>query len=445
MVKTLIIGNGVAGISCARSLRRFTDDPIAIISDESDFFFSRTALMYVYMGHMRWQDLEPYERKYWQKNKLDLIRAKIVSFDFQNRQVISEDGNKYGYDRLVLALGSVPNKFGWPGEELDGVSGFYSKQDLERIEEKSSLIKRAVIVGGGLIGIELAEMFHSRNIPVTMLVRESEYWSSVLPNDEAAMISAHIRNRKIDLRLETKLKSIRGEDGKVKSIVLDAGEELECDFVGITAGVRPHIDLLKGTPLSTDRGILVNEFLETNIPEVYAIGDCAQLTSVRIDRKAVEAIWYSARKMGNALAANLAGIKTPYDPGIWFNSAKFFDLEYQVYGTVPNKIEFPLDSIFWKAPQDEKSIRLVYDTTTNEIAGFNLLGVRFRQEVCHKWISGKSKISDVLSDIRLAFFDPEFFPDYAPELLESFKQKTGHNIQLRSSGKLNSILQFLKS
>lgn len=445
MYRTLIIGNGIAGISCARWLRKYSQDEIQIVSQESAYFFSRTALMYIYMGHMRWQDIEPYERSFWAKNKLDLIHAKVVSINFNQKYVNLENGITLQYDRLVLALGSKPNKYGWPGEELEGVSGFYSKQDLEYIEQKSEHLRHAVIVGGGLIGIELAEMFHSRNIPVTLLVRENEYWSSVLPPEEAAMISKHIRKHNIDLRLSSQLQSIEGEEGQVKGVFTGNREYISCEFVGITTGVRPNIDLVKGAPLATDKGILVDAYLQTNIPDVYAIGDCAQLTSVSAGRKAIEAVWYSGRRMGECLAANLAGNKMAYDPGIWFNSAKFFNIEYQVYGNVPSKIVTPLDSIYWGDPSGEKSIRIVYDHTNDHIKGFNLMGVRFRQEVCEKWIRQQYKIRDVLANIRLAFFDPEFYPDYSAGLYEVYFRKTGLRVLPKSSGKLNSVFHFLKS
>ncbi|MBK9107091.1 MAG: NAD(P)/FAD-dependent oxidoreductase [Saprospiraceae bacterium] len=445
MYKTLIIGNGIAGVSCARWLRKNTDDEIQMVSQESEYFFSRTALMYVYMGHMRWQDLEPYERSFWAKNKIDLLQGKVLSIDYELKIAYLENEKTLAFDRLVLALGSKSNKFGWPGEDLEGVSGFYSKQDLEYIEQKSNNIKRAVIVGGGLIGIELAEMFHSRKIPVTILVRESEYWSSVLPPEEAAMISKHIRKNEIDLRLNCQLQSILGDQGQVNAIVTDQQEHIPCEFVGITAGVRPNIDLVKGSQLSTDKGILVDEYLQTNIPNVYAIGDCAQLTNVSKGRKAIEAIWYSGRQMGETLAANLSGNTKSYNPGIWFNSAKFFDIEYQVYGYVPSKIVAPFDSIYWEDPAGEKSIRLVYDLSNHQISGFNLMGVRFRHEVCEKWISQNSSIQEVLAKIRMAFFDPEFYPDYSSGILDAYFQKTGKKIIPKSSGKLNAVLNFLKS
>ena len=153
------------------------------------------------------------------------------------------------YDKLVIATGSKPNKFGWPGQDLIGAQGLYSKQDLDNMEvvaPNNKVCKRAVIVGGGLIGIELAEMLRSRDIEVTFLVREKSFWSGVLPFGESQMINRHILEHHIDLRFETNLVEILSDDnGFVKAIVTDKGETIECQIVGLTAGVSPNINFLK--------------------------------------------------------------------------------------------------------------------------------------------------------------------------------------------------------
>ena len=171
----IVIGNGIAGTTLARQLRKRSQQPILVISKESDYFFSRTALMYVYMGHLKWDHLYPYEKGFWEKNNIDLLRAEVVSINHQNKWIELKDGKKLVYNQLVLATGSIPNKFGWKGQEFKGVQGLYTKQDLERLEAQSDRIKQAIIVGGGLIGIELAEMLHARGINVHFLVREKRF------------------------------------------------------------------------------------------------------------------------------------------------------------------------------------------------------------------------------------------------------------------------------
>ncbi len=443
----VIVGNGISGTTLAREVRKKSNCGITIISSETKYFFSRTALMYVYMGHMRWEDLKPYEDWFWPKNKINLIKDHIENIDFKGKKLYSSGGLEIPYDQLVLALGSKPNKFGWPGQDLKRVSGLYHKQDLKNLEKYTPDIDRAVIVGGGLIGLEMAEMFRSRDKKVTMIVREQNYWDNVMPKEEAQMISGHIIDHDIDLRLGTNLGEIKGNDrGEASSIVIkESGEEIPCQYVGLTAGVSPNVDWLKQTELEIQRGIVVDRYLKTNLPGVYAIGDCAQLADPNPGRRNIEAVWYTGKMMGKCLANTLTGTPQEYDPGIWYNSAKFLDIEYQVYGQIPNHTPDGITSLYWRHPVENKSIRINYETGTKKVLGFNLMGIRMRHKVCEKWIADQTKIDDVLQNLPLANFDPEFYKMYEKDLIDQYNKTTGENLQLKSQRKLSSVLKFLSA
>ncbi|MCH7974295.1 MAG: FAD-dependent oxidoreductase, partial [Bacteroidetes bacterium] len=264
----VIIGNGIAGITIARNVRKQHDMKITVISSESKYFFARTALMYIYMGHMRFEDTKPYEDWFWEKNRIDLVYAHVDRIDTDNKLLIMNNGETINYDKLVIATGSHTNKFGWPGQDLPGVQGLITLQDLKLLEENTKDIKHAVIIGGGLIGIELAEMLHSRNIHVTFLIREYYYWDNILPKEDSQLICKEILQHGFDLMLKTNLKEIlAGENGRVRAVITDEGDEIECQFVGLTPGVHPNIDVVKDSKIETGKGVLVNEYFETNISE----------------------------------------------------------------------------------------------------------------------------------------------------------------------------------
>ncbi len=447
-MKIAIIGNGIAGITAARWLRKLDDTvEITVISDEGDYFFSRTALMYIYMGHMRLQDTQPYENWFWEQNRIQLLRGRVESIDFEHKSLVLKDKNIVNYDKLILSLGSKSNKFGWKGQDLDGVHGLYHLQDVEAMERHSATgLKRAVIVGGGLIGIEMAEMFHSRHIPVTFLVREKSFWDLILPAEESAMVNRHILEHGIDLRLESELNEVLDDynDGKVDAILMKNGEKIDCGFVGLTVGVSPNVDFVKDTALKINRGIVVNEYLETNMPDVYAIGDCAEIETPQSGRRPIEAIWYTGRMMGETVAYNILNKKVKYNPGIWFNSAKFLDIEYQVYGDIRAQLGDNQATIYWEHADGKKGIRITYDKNEGNVLGFNLMGVRYRHEVCEKWIKEKTPIETVLRDLGLANFDPEFYKEYEHEVIKIFNKQTGNSLQLKTTRGLNAVLQFLK-
>jgi NADPH-dependent 2,4-dienoyl-CoA reductase/sulfur reductase-like enzyme len=441
----VILGNGVSGITAARYVRKLSDHQITVISAESDYFFSRTALMYIYMGHMRLEDTQPYENWFWEKNRIELKKAWIESVDFSAKALKTAEGETVSYDKLVLAVGSKPNKFGWPGQDLKRVGGLYTLQDLSAMETATQDgIQQAVIVGGGLIGIEMAEMFHSRHIPVTMLVREESYWDNVLPAEESAMINRHIKEHGIDLRLKGELKEIIDDgQGNACAVITKEGERIECQYVGLTAGVSPNTAFLKNSDLEIGRGILIDQHLQTNIPDVYAIGDCAELHDPQAGRKSIEAVWYTGKMMGEVAAYNICGQKTAYDPGTWFNSAKFLDIEYQVYGDVQANPPENQQALYWEHKDGKKSIRIVYDQSSKEVLGFNLMGVRYRHEVCEKWIEEKTNVETVLKNLKLANFDPEFYKTFEAAVVNKYNQQSGAKLQVQKKRSLKSVLQFL--
>ncbi|TNJ43843.1 NAD(P)/FAD-dependent oxidoreductase [Tamlana fucoidanivorans] len=424
---TVIIGNGISGVTAARHIRKLSKKRITIVSSETDYFFSRTALMYVYMGHMTFEHTQPYENWFWKKNKIDLKKGFIKQVDTDNKQLLFSNNDTLNYDTLIIATGSKPNKFGWPGENLNGVMGMYHKQDLENLEKyapNNSVCKRAVIVGGGLIGIELAEMLHSRRIPVTFLVRENSFWNGILPEGESAMINRHIKNHHIDLRLSSNLKEIiADENGKVKSIIIEeTGEEIPCNVVGLTAGVSPNIDFLKDSNIEIGKGVKVNRYLETNITNVYAIGDCAEQHAPIGQRRPIEAVWYTGRMMGETVAQTICGNKTKYTPGHWFNSAKFFDIEYQTYGWVHGAKGKPdYETHFhWKHHDDTKCITIAYHSQNRTFLGINTFGIRMRHDTFDRWLSENKSVEYVIQHLKEANFDPEFYKCYAPEIQTAF-------------------------
>ncbi|NGX83474.1 NAD(P)/FAD-dependent oxidoreductase [Aequorivita sp. KMM 9714] len=426
MEHIVIIGNGISGITAARHIRKLSDKKITIISAETEYFFSRTALMYVYMGHMRWQDIEPYESWFWEKNRLELKKAYVERVDTDNKTLFFKEGGSINYDKLIIASGSVTNTFGWEGLDLNGVQGLVNKQDLETLEKNApnnKVCPHAVIIGGGLIGVEMAEMLRTRDIKVTMLVREEGFWANVLPKPEAEMISQHIISHGVNLKHLSNLDKIIGDaDGNVKAVITKEGEEIPCSIVGITTGVKPNISFLKNSKIETDRGILVNRKLETNIKDVYAIGDCAQQREPIGLRPAIEAVWYTGRMMGEALAQTICGNPFEYNPGNWFNSAKFFDIEYQTYGWVfsEERRKDYEEQFNWKCRSNLRSVSVSYHKETREFLGINTFGIRMRHEVFDRWLNEKRSVEYVIKNLSQANFDPEFFRRYEKEIANEF-------------------------
>jgi NADPH-dependent 2,4-dienoyl-CoA reductase/sulfur reductase-like enzyme len=427
-MRVVIIGNGVAGFSAALALR--SRDPkaeIVMVSGESDYPFSRPALMYIFMGHMRAEDTRPYEDWVWEKNRIERVRAWVTGVDTQVRRVELDQGAPLAYDKLVLALGSTHNKFGWPGQDLERVQGFVTLSDLETLERTLVGLRRAVIVGGGLIGLEMAEMLHSRGVPVTMLVREACYWNNVLPDEEAKLVGRVIRDESIDLRMESELAEIVGDDqGRAVAVVTKAGERIDCQMVGLAAGVHPNLSAIEGSDIPTGRGVEVDFGFRSSVDDVYAIGDCAELVTPAGERNVIEQLWYTGKMHGQVVADVMTGGARTYDRGIWYNSAKFLDLEFHTYGRVSAGGGAPPvhpdeDSVFWSHPSGRHSLRIAH--VQGRVVGFNSLGLRLRQEVCQRWIAERMDVGDVLENLDEANFDPELFGRHEPEIRGALKEQ----------------------
>lgn len=420
----VIIGNGVAGVSTALKLRELQPDwRITLVSGESKYHYSRPALMYIYMGHMRYEDTKPFEDSYWDEQRLELLRAWVTGIDTAKKELALHGQPPLAYDKLVVATGSRSNKFGWPGQDLDGVQGFWGLMDLKQLYESSGRARRAVIVGGGLIGIELAEMLHSRGMHVTFLVREKSYWNNILPAEESELVNQEIRAHGMELLLETELEEIEDDGrGRCAAVRTKDGRHIECQITGLTAGVSPNVDLLEGTDIETGRGVLVDDRLRTSVEDVYACGDCAEIRTEGEGRNRVQQVWYTGKMQGEHAARVLAGEDPgPYDSGLWYNSAKFLDLEYHTYGLVnfdtPNE-----ENLYWQHPTERRSARLVH--VDGELIGLQTLGIRWRHEVAQPWLLDSISVDDAIERLAALEFDAEFSRRHTASIQESLRAQS---------------------
>ena len=401
----VIVGNGIAGASAARHVRKASADArITLVSDEGRQPFARTALMYVYMGVLTRAHTHLYADRFWDEARVDRVVDRAVGLDPARRRLALAEGGAVSYDRLLVATGSRPAIPPWPGADLEGVRGLYHWADLDAMERQTAGIERAVVVGGGLIGVELAEMLRARDLGVTFLVREGSYLPRAFSPAESALIEAEIRRHGVDLRMGAEVAEVGGAGGRVVSATTTDGEVFPAQYLGVGTGVRPNVEWLGGA-LDHDRGVLVDETMQASEEGVYAAGDCAQLRQPPAGVRAIEPIWYTARLQGATAGLGLAGHPRPYDPGVFFNSAKFFDLEYQVYGAAGFPVPEGSTDAEWG--DGARSVRVRLDAS-RRVAGVSALGVRLRQEACTRWITEGWTLDAARADLSAARFDPEF-------------------------------------
>jgi NADPH-dependent 2,4-dienoyl-CoA reductase/sulfur reductase-like enzyme len=427
----VIVGNGVCGIEAALALRRRDGEArITLVSDEHDHFYSRTALMYVFAGQMRLRDTEPYDRGLYERLRFERERRGVTALDPARKALRLEGGSDLSYDRLLLAVGSRARPAPWPGAPGPGLHYFVTLRDLEGLDREARPGMRAVVVGGGLIGVEVAEILLARGLKVTFVIRENWYFPLALDEREAMMVAEHLRAHGVEVRLGVNVEDVRrGPDGALAGVRLgpapravvapgpQAGE-VACDLLVSAIGVVPNTGFLAGSGIGLSKGgaIEVDDALRAGAPDLWAAGDCANVTWADGSRRP-EQLWYTARDQGRVVAASMLGEGATYRRQTWYNSAKFFDLEYTTAGWVPVRLDWdntPLDpgpdmrDWFQRSPGRFDSQRIV--CKGERVVGFNMLGGRWNHEVMLDWIDSRRTLGFVLDHLAEAQFDEELSP-----------------------------------
>lgn len=407
----VIVGNGIAGIEAALAIRaRDTGARVTLVSEEHDHLFSRTALMYVLCGQLSLRDTEPYDRELYARMGFERVRDRVVALDAGARRLTLAGGGSLGWDRLLLAVGSRARAVPVPGG--DDVPGFVTLRDLARIDAEARPGRHAAVIGGGLIGIEVVEALLSRGVRVTFLVREPSYFPMALDVHEAAVVAEHVRAHGVDVRLETGVTHV-GRAGERTALTLTDGATLDVDFAIAAVGVVPNTTFLEGSGLALaegSRAVEADDALRTNVPDVWAAGDCANVTWADGGRRP-EQLWYTARDQGRVAGASMLGDDVRYRRGAWYNSAKFFDLEYTTAGWIPPG-DRPHDCATWYQQVPGQAVTQRILVRGDRVVGFNLLGSRWDHAVLLRWIQERRPLAWVLDHMDEARFDEEFTPRF---------------------------------
>ena len=416
-MRYVILGNGVCGMEAALGLRgREADARITVVSDEHDHFFSRPALMYVFCGQLTLAGTEPYDRGLYDRMGFSRVRERALAVRPSEHVLELRDGMRVTYVRLLLAVGSRARPAPWPGADGPGLHYFVSLRDLEGLDDDARAGMRAVVIGGGLIGVEVAEVLKRRGLQVTLVVREDWYFPLALDRAEASLVAEHLGQHGVDVRLGVNVTSIaRGASGRPSSVRLETSEDVPCDLVVSTIGVVPNTAFLQDSGIALSKGgaVEVDAALRTNVADVWAAGDCANVTWADGSRRP-EQLWYTARDQGRIAARAMLGDEVGYRRGTWYNSAKFFDLEYTTAGWVPVLLNWdntPLDPgpevgyWFQRVPRRFESQRIV--CKGERVVGFNMLGGRWNHELLLEWIDERRSLDWVLPRLGQAQFDEE--------------------------------------
>jgi len=323
----LIIGNCAAGINAVEAIRgRDQKCKITVISDENYPAYCRCLISNYLAGTHQEENLLLRERNFYKDNSIELIlNKKVESVKPENKRIVLSDGKELKYDKLLLATGSSPKLLGVEGEDKDGVFGFRTLNDAKEISKLIPRTKKVLIFGGGLIGLKAGYALKQRGIDVEIIEKSPRILSQVTDNDSAEMVGRWLMENDIKIRTGLAPKKVLGNK-KVEGVLLDNEEKEDCQGIIIGIGVRPNIDLIKDSKIQTHWGVITNQYLQTNVENIYAGGDVAETTDLITGEPTINALWTAATEHGRIAGLNMAGERKKYPGSIAANSIDFFGL-----------------------------------------------------------------------------------------------------------------------
>ena len=331
--RCVIVGASHSGAQVATRLRRLGwDGQISLIGDEPHIPYHRPPLSKDYLKGIKTREgIQLHNETAYSKSGVNLLlglRADRIARD--SKQVIFEGGRTIDYDKLVLAVGARPIVLPLPGADLDGVFYLRNADDVDRIRDATAKGKRAVVIGGGYIGLEAAASLRMLGNEVTVLEARSRILQRVTCEAVSEFFARVHREEGVDIRTETQASAILGSDA-VTGVELSSGEVVEADLVIIGVGVVPNTELAENAGLVIGNGIEVTEYAQTSDPDIYAVGDCASFVHPLYKRQIRLESVQNANDQAIAAARSICDKAEPYDAVPWFWSDQY-DVKFQIAG-----------------------------------------------------------------------------------------------------------------
>jgi len=333
MAKYLIVGGSAAGIGAVEAIREVDQTgSITIISEEPCPQYSRPMISDFVSGKADFHKMKCRTDDFWKENNVEALTGKkATDLNLTEKTVQLESGEKVAYEKLLLATGGKPFVPKMEGSDKDGVFTFTTIKDAQQLTAKIDSInaKAAVVIGAGLIGISVTEALMKRGLKVTMVELQEKILSLLLDAKASDLVEGVVKKAGVDIVTGQSVQKILGKpgnEGVVDGVILTKGNQVPCDLVIVAIGVVPRTELVTGTAVKTNRGIVVDNMMQTNVPDVYASGDVAEAYDFIMDQNRLLPLWPLAVLEGQIAGYNMAGKITTYMGGTNMSSLKYFDI-----------------------------------------------------------------------------------------------------------------------
>jgi NAD(P)H-nitrite reductase large subunit len=337
--KYLIIGNSAGGIGAAEAIRQVDKEgALAIVSEEPYPAYSRPAISKYLAGERTFEGIlfRPFNF-YEQNNILFLPGKKVTRLELDGRTAWLEDNEQIAWEKLLLAVGGKPIFPKMKGSDKRGVFTFANLDDAKAVDRFLDKARKAVVIGGGLIGISVTEALVKRGVDVLVVEMRERILSTILDQQASLMVEEVLKQAGVEIITGHTVVEISGR-GTVREVILDNGDTMLCDLVVVAIGVSPRPELALDAKLKVNRGVVVDCHMATNHPDVYACGDVAEAYDFVYGENRLTPIWPNAYIGGRIAGYNMAGISTKYPGGTAMNSLNYFGIDITSAGmpTAPN-------------------------------------------------------------------------------------------------------------
>jgi nitrite reductase (NADH) large subunit len=407
--KYLIIGGGVAGTTAAEVLRQNDkDESIAIVSDEPHLFYSRLMLSKpnFFLGKIPFNNIWLRKKEWYGENNIGLMEGEIaVKLDSKNKIVELKSGKILKYEKLLLATGGEARPWPLPGADKKGVCYVRDLSQAKELMENVKTAKQAIAVGSGFISFEMCEMMRLAELSVTLVMREPYYWHPLLDEESAKMIENGLQKGGVKILRESEVSEILGDE-RISGVVLKDGTKIECQLALVGIGLVCYLDWIKEAGIEINKGILTDEYLETNVSDVYAAGDVAEFNDLVLGEKVQLGNWVNAQMQGRTAALNMMGKKTPFR-FVSFYTSTGFGINIAMSGDVRVKLEYKI--IKRGSPEINSLARIIVDAN-DEIIGATFINRTQDMSVINKLIESDFKVTGFENNLSDPNFDLKSLP-----------------------------------
>ncbi len=334
-MRYVILGNGAAGVNAIEAIRKVDPEgEIVNITSEPYKPYSKPVMPHYVGGQIPYKKMFFRPDDFYETNNVTPILGDgAIGIDVDNCYVILKSGRRIRYDKLLIATGSKPREMRVPGVELDGIFYLTSMEYTERIVDYLPNVRKALVLGGGPLGLKASLSLSHHGIEVKLLISSNQVMSQVLDPDSAKILEKKLDESEVDMKLKSSVIAFEGR-GRVEYALLDSGERLPCDMVIIAKGVVPNYDFIDRRKIRANVGIIVNSYMQTSVSNIYAAGDVAEAYDLLTGGNNTVAVWPRASEQGYFAGMNMAGFEKPYPGAHRMNSLDFEGVSCIVMGDV---------------------------------------------------------------------------------------------------------------